>query len=92
MALPEFLPYNYFVYINNISTVKTSSTVQEISNHAMAVTDIDITPQHIKQKPRKLYIFSKANRDKIFDDIDQLSREIISFPASSTIKDLWDIF
>ena len=80
------------VFTNNPSIVKTSSSIPGISDHAMVVTDIDIIPQHIKQKPRKIYIFSKANWDNIFDDMDQLSREITSSPASSTVEDLWDTF
>ena len=58
----------------------------------MVVTDIDIIPQHIKQKPRKIYIFSKANLDKIFDDMEQLSGEITSASPSSTMEDLWNSF
>ena len=58
----------------------------------MVVTDIDIIPQHIKQKPRKIYIFSKANWDKIFDDMEQLSSEITSASPSSTMEDLWNSF
>ena len=57
------------VFTNNPSIVKTSSLVPGISDHAMVVTDIDIIPQHIKQKPRKIYIFSKANWDNIFDKL-----------------------
>ena len=53
------------VFTNNPSIVKTSSSVPGISDHAMVVTDIDIIPQHVKQKPGKLFIFSKANWDNI---------------------------
>ncbi|KAH3810267.1 hypothetical protein DPMN_138657 [Dreissena polymorpha] len=49
------------VFSNNLSLVKTSSSVPGISDHAMVVTAIDIIPQCIKQKPRKIFIFSKAN-------------------------------
>ena len=80
------------VFTNNPSIVKTSKSIPGISDHAMVVTDIDIIPQHIKQKPRKIYIFSKANWDKIFDDMDQLSSEITIAPPTSAVKDLWDSF
>ena len=80
------------VFTNNPSIVKTSLSVPGISDHAMVVTDIDIIPKHIKQNPRKIYIFSKANWENIFDDMDQLSSEITNSPASSTVKDLWDTF
>ena len=67
--------------------MKTSTSIPGISDHVMVVTDIDIIPQHIKQKPRKIYIFSK-----IFDDMDQLSSEISRAPPSSTVEDLWISF
>ena len=72
--------------------MKTSTSIPGISDHAMVVTDIDIIPQHIKQKPRKIYIFSKGNWDKIFDDMGQLSGENTRAPPSSTVEDLWDSF
>ena len=78
------------VFTNNPSIVKTSTSIPGISDQAMVVTDTDIIPQHIKQKPCKIYIFSKANWDKIFDDMYQLSSEITSAPPSSTVEDLWD--
>ena len=82
------------VFTNNPSIGKTSSSVPGISDHALVVTDIDIIPQHIKQKPRKIYsyIFSKATWDNIFDNMNQLFRKKISSPASSTVEDLWDTF
>ena len=80
------------VFTNNPSIVNTSKLILGISDHAMVVTDIDIIPQHIKQKPRKIYIFSKANWDKIFDDMDQLSSEITIAPPTSAVEDLWDSF
>ena len=80
------------VFTNNPSIVKSSTSVPGISDHAMVVTDIDIIPQYIKQKPRKLYIFSKANWDNIYDDMDILSRKITCSPSSSTIEDLWCSF
>ena len=78
------------VFTNNPSIVKTSSSVPGISDHAMVVMNIDIIPQHVKQKPRKLFIFSKANWDNIFVDMDQLSNKITSAPFSSPVENLWD--
>ena len=80
------------VFTNNPSFVKTSSSVPGISDHAIVVIDINIIPQHVKQKSRKLFIFSKANWDNIFVDMDQLSYEITSAPPSFTVQNLWDSF
>ena len=76
------------VFTNNPSLVKTSTSVPGISDHAMAVTDIDNLPQFIRQKPRKFFIFSKANWDSIEDDMKCLSESITS-TVNSSVDDLW---
>ena len=57
------------VFTNSPPTVKTSTSVPGISDHAMVVNDINIVPQHIKQKPRRFYIFSKANWENIHSEM-----------------------
>ena len=76
------------VFTNNPSLVKTSTSVPGISDHALIVTDIDILPQFMRQKPRKFFIFSKANRDGITSDMKGLSESIIN-SASSSVDELW---
>ena len=76
------------VFTNNPSLVKTSTSVPGISDHAMIVTDIDILPQFIRQKPRKFFLFSKANWDGITSDMNDLSESIIN-SANSSVDDLW---
>ena len=71
------------VFTNNPSFVKTSTSVPGISDRAMIVTDIDILPQFIRQKPRKFFIFSKANWDGITNDIKRLSETITCAVSSS---------
>ena len=46
------------VFTNNPSLVKSSYSVPGISDHAMVVTDLDIHPKCVTQKPRKIYIYS----------------------------------
>ncbi|WAR07916.1 hypothetical protein MAR_017874, partial [Mya arenaria] len=48
-----------------------------ISDHAMVVTDINIIPQYIKQKPRKTFLYSKANWENIQKDMEDLSKAVI---------------
>ena len=43
------------VFTNNPSTVKTSTPIPGISDHAMIVTDIDIIPQYVKHPASNLY-------------------------------------
>ena len=76
------------VFTNNPSLVKTSTSVPGISDHAMLVNSIDILPQFMRQKPRKFFIFSKANWDGITSDMRCLSESIIN-SASSSVDELW---
>ena len=43
----------------------------------MVVTDTDVKPIYNKQKPRKIYLFFKANWEEIYKACDILSNEII---------------
>ena len=49
------------VFTDNPSLIKNSQSIPGISDHAMVVTDSDVKPIYNKQKPRKVYLFSKAN-------------------------------
>ena len=74
------------VFTNNPSTVKTSTSIPGISDHAMIVTDIDIIPQYVKQRQRKFYIFSKANWDNIQEDMCKISDSIIILSKAPLLK------
>ena len=76
------------VFTKNPSTVKTSTSIPGISDHAMIVTDIDIIPQYVKQTQRKFYIFSKANWDNIQEDMCKLSHSIMNSVKGSSIEEL----
>ena len=49
------------VLTTNPSLVKTSSNAPGISDHEMVVTDCETKPYYQHTKPRKCYIYSKAN-------------------------------
>ena len=79
------------VFTTNPSLVKTTSSIPGISDHAMIVTDIDIIPHYIRQKPRKVHLFSKANWEMIYQEMDSLSLSITNQPNSTNIEDLWEL-
>ena len=80
------------VFTNNQPTVKTSISIPGISDHSMTVTGIDIIPQYVKQRQRKVYIFSKTNWDTVQEDMRKLSESIIGHVNSSSIEELWNAF
>ena len=77
------------VFTNNPSIIKTSTSVPGISDHSMVVTDIDVLPQLIKQKKRKIFLFSKVNWEDIQKDTEQLSNSILEDRAQNPVEYLW---
>ena len=79
------------VFRNNPSLVKSSYA--GISDHAMVVTDLDIHPKCVTQKPRKIYIYSKADWDSINSETKKLSKDIITdYESGKNVEDLWIMF
>ena len=80
------------VFTNNPSLVKSSTSVPEINDHAMVVTDCDIKPVYNKQKPRKVYLFSKANCEKIYSACENLSVKIQNMVKLKDSLEIWTTF
>ena len=81
------------VFMDNASLVKNSQSIPGISDHVMIVTDSDIKSVYNKQKPRKVYLFLKANWEEIYKACEKLSNSIISMTKNEVnIEDLWSIF
>ena len=78
---------------DNPSFVKHSQSIPGISDHAMVVTDSDVKPIYNKQKPRKIYLFSKANWEEIYKACDILSNEIIQMVHDKlNVESIWEKF
>ena len=59
----------------------------------MVVTDSDVKPIYNKQKPRKIYLFSKANWEEIYKACDILSNEIIqTVHVKWKVESIWKKF
>ena len=81
------------VFTDNPSLIKNSQSIPGISDHAMVVTDSDVKPIYNKQKPRKVYLFSKANWEEIKKACVQLSDNIIIMVQNKeNIEELWNTF
>jgi len=57
----------------------------------MVVTDIDILPDYIRQKRRKIYQFNKANWDIINNDLQTLATDLQK-NKDNTVESLWNQF
>ncbi|XP_053380040.1 uncharacterized protein LOC128548699 [Mercenaria mercenaria] len=77
------------VFTNNSSLTKTSTSIPGISDHAMVVTDSDISPVYNVQKPRRIYLFPMANWTEIYQACENLSDEIVNMKLHS-VQEKWD--
>ena len=81
------------VFTSNESLFKSSTSIPGICQHAMVVTDMDLVPRINRPKPKKKYLFSKANWDEIRKDMTSLSTEVCSMPKDSkSVEDMWSTF
>jgi hypothetical protein len=81
------------VLTTNSSLLKSSNNSLEISSHDMVVTDCDTQPYYQCKRPRRCYIYSKANWDKLHEDLTKLSPTIINMHHTGpSVQNIWDIY
>jgi len=80
------------VFVSIPSLVKSSVSVPGISDHDIVVTDFDIKPVYSSNKPRKIYLFNKANWEKIKEECTLISGSILSLPLTVDIEEMWNLF
>jgi endonuclease/exonuclease/phosphatase family metal-dependent hydrolase len=64
------------VFTMNPSLIKSSTNFQGISDHAILITDMETKHHYQKTTPRKRYIYSKANWNKVKEDIQSVEKEL----------------
>ena len=64
------------VFTTNPTLVKSSVNAPGISDHDVIVTDTDMKPIYKNQKPRKIYLYKKANLDATKEDRVKVSNDI----------------
>ena len=81
------------VFTTNPTLVKSSSNAPGISDHDIVVVDSDTKPFYSKQKPRKCFLFSKANWSELKVKITEISNNIIDmYNSEKSVHELWDTF
>ena len=73
---------------NNPSLVKSCDTVPGIGDHHMVVVDSDIMPSHVKKRSRTIYMFKRADIDKIKQKLTALSDTVLSMDGCS-VEERW---
>ncbi|XP_072021949.1 uncharacterized protein [Amphiura filiformis] len=82
------------LFVKNPSLVVKSGLLPGISDHdGIPVVSIHSKPSTVKQKPRKIFLYNKANIDELKADINEISSDFKSGNVSETDANaLWIIF
>jgi hypothetical protein len=81
------------VLTTNATLVKSSTNIPGLSDHDIIITDAIIKPTYNKIKPQKCYLYSKANWDKIDNEITKICVEIDQMEKDQIdINTIWKTF
>ena len=75
-------------YINKVTTLPPIGS----SDHDIVYAEADIWLKRIRETPRKIYKYNKANWENIKTDIENIHKEIINSYDALDINKLWEIF
>ena len=77
------------IFTMNPSLIKSSTNIPGISDHAIIITK----PHYQKTTPRKRYIYSKANWNKVKEDLQSLEKELrMGYTNKETSDNIWQTF
>ena len=79
------------MFTSNPSLVKSSTSIPGISDHDITITDLDIRPQYVKQKKRKVYKYNKANWEAIASELEETSNKLKG-NKHLTVDEMWNMF
>ena len=77
----------------NPSFTKSNSTIPEISDHDIIVTDFDTKPHVSATPPRKIYKFHKADWDTLKEELDKGAQTVVKqYNNGDGVATLWTSF
>jgi len=79
----------------NPSLIKSSTNIPGISDPAIIITDMETKPHYQKTTPRKRYtdIYSKANWNKVKENLQSLEKELrMGYTNKETSDNIWQTF
>ena len=82
------------VFTTNPDLVKSTIVSEGMSDHDLVITELDLKMKPPKKKPRKVFLFKRADverlRDSISNDLEALRS--IEWKSASELDDLWAKF
>ena len=81
------------VFTTNPSLLKSTASVPGISDHEAVVTDFDTQPQRARSKPRRRYLYSRANWENLNAEIENITERINKMDEEGrNIDIMWNEF
>ena len=63
------------VFVSNLTLVKSSTNLPGLSDHDIIITDMEARVYHQNSKPRKCFIYKKADWTAIHKDLSNLNND-----------------
>ena len=81
------------VFTSNPSLVKNSASTPGISDHCILATDVEIEPQRVKEKPRRVFQWNKAMWTKIETEMEKTLETVTRLEKENAgIEEMWTEF
>jgi hypothetical protein len=87
-----------FILVTNPSIINKVHTLPPLglglSDHDVVYIEADIWLRKVRQQPRKILRYDKANWDNIKSDLEDTLKKIINLnnDAKSTVNEMWNLF
>ena len=80
-------------FTNNPTLVDKVLVIQGISDHEIPMIDVNVRPLRNKQIPRKIFLYHKADIDKLKEEAATFSRKFLESDHSDrNVEDMWQNF
>ena len=79
-------------FTTNPTLVNKTSILPGLSDHDIVLVEVNSRPEIIKQVPRDIPLYKKANWDQLKQSMRDLYTEFQSEPATTDSQAMWDKF
>jgi hypothetical protein len=80
-------------FTNSPSFGKDISVTGGISDHDVVIVDVNVKPKFVRPVKRKIFLYRKANYQKISDDVSALNQRLTpDYISEVGIEELWSTF
>ena len=79
-------------FTSNSSLVNKTEIIPGISDHEIVYIESSLKPRKVKKPPRKIYLYKKANTEKIKENIKNLNLDNQNTSQEPNIDNIWDTF